>query len=803
MVSSINNLSNDTNKQSNIIYSKCVSSDEVYYNITEYNDIHKGELKKLRKKYKQLVDAFERIATSINRHAIKVINSKYLVLSYEYDEYKLYLQNNTKIVDIERTGECTYEHVLIDDNDSDKVIIFAFKDAQQIKDLFLDNKYYYFKNVFTYKHVPKVEDFKDEDLYLIQNYIGADATKILKKMDHIRYEILKMLYDFTKDKVIYNSSAFILAKHNNKIIFPKVEKHPTLHEYGTIPAPDELYNKLINVNLHDSEKELILKELGKLNKDHNILVMAYALGSLLANVVNYNPLPYLILYGRANCGKTVTANLFSFFSIQADRTTTYQIMKTCQGHGCGYFVLDEPQKLSKDVLQQLKDIATKEKYIRTYGKTGQKYAFKVGGIISANSIYEIQSKNIDDLQGFFRRNLVIKLNENDNLKNVNRTVRFLQSHKKELLKTFIDFLLVQDADQLIEDYLSINISESESQYKFILFSLNLLKKLFDSYDIEFLTDDRINELISRLKETETEFQQDVMKDEDVGEMIEQIIYNDLLKIMHSHDRESHKLQDYAVLNEYSEPLYKSKGYTIYYMKYKKRIAINKTGQQRLIKILNKEYGTNYPEQMSQKFFMEKLREKGINANIKQARISNKVGAVVPRCLFIELEYNEDLNKYIDVLNIIKHNVYRVSSTNNMFLGEIYYDKILEVAKTQNIPKKQVDEAINYLKLKNYLFISDSDGIISFSWSSLCDLVESCTCIEKDDELIKLDEDIINELLTTMQALQNIMGGKAISFKQIKENISNMTDDELFEAINKLKWRGDIDEPKPNYYKVTT
>ena len=181
-------------------------------------------------------------------------------------------------MDIERTKECTYEHKLIDDN-NDKILIFAFRDAQEIKDLFLNTNYYHFKNVFTYKYIPKIEDYKNNNIYNIQNYIGADATKIIKKRDYIRYEILKILKDFIKNRISYKSSALILTKQDNKIIFPEVEKHPTLHEYNTIPTPEQLYKELINIDLSREEKETILKELSKLDRDHNILVMAYAIGT--------------------------------------------------------------------------------------------------------------------------------------------------------------------------------------------------------------------------------------------------------------------------------------------------------------------------------------------------------------------------------------------------------------------------------------------------------------------------------------------------------------------------------------------
>ena len=796
MNNGINNLSNNQNdninKSMEIIYKKEIDTNELGYFINEYNDINKPIFKKLKKKYPELQETLEQIATSSNKHTIKIITALQLLLVKEYYEYKIYLQNNLKIIDIERTGECTYNNTILDKNDN-KILVFAFRDAQEIKDLFLNTKYYYFKDVFTYKYVPKTEDYKNNSIYGIQNYIGADATKIIKKMDNIRYEILKMLNEFMKNRISYKSSALIITKQDNKIIFPEVEKHPTLHEYNTIPTPDQIYKELININITSSEKENILKELSKLDRDHNILVMAYAIGTLLIDIIPYQTTPYLILYGHSNCGKTITANLFNFFNIQSDRTTTTQIMRTAQGYGCGYFVLDEPKSLNNDVIQLLKDLATKRKYIKSYGKTGQKYMFKVGGIISANSIYEIKTKNIDDLNAFFRRNIVIKINENDSINNIDKTINYLQDNKNELIKTFIDYITEQDPQELINKYEAINTDEK--QYKFIIFSLNMLKELFNQYGIGYLTDARINEIINRLKETEKEFQQDILKDDNIITMIEQIIYNDLLKIATLKDREPEKLNDLNTLNKYSEILYKQHGYTIYYMRDKKRIAINKIGQQRIIKTLNKEYGTNYPEQTTQQYLRDKLKEKGINAEITQKRISNIPKTIKPKCLFIEIPYNYDLKEYEKIIDIIKV----IADMNG---GIIEINEIKEQSKKREITEIQINDCIN--ALQHYEIIKEIEKDI---YEVNIQELEKATEPEPQDNPEETQEpepqgqDNTEKVRNTIYALQNIFGNDLIDFYSIKEQIQNMTDEEIEQELNKLKYIGEIDEPKPYKYRI--
>ncbi|AEH07585.1 hypothetical protein [Methanothermococcus okinawensis] len=787
------NQNTNIKESTNILYKKEISTNEMDYFIGSYSDINKPIFKRLRKIYPFLDEELQKIATSSNKHNIKIIIGLQLVLAYDHQEYKLYLQNNIKLIDNETTGACTYNHTILDEN-SDKTLVFAFQNAEEIIDLFLKNKYYYFKNVFTYKYVPKVEDYKNNDIYAIQKYISIDATKIIKKMDGIRYEILKMLYGFLKDRIIYKSSALILAEYNNKIIFPEVEKAPEMHDYNAIPTPEELYHELSNINIDDNKKRMLLTELTKLNKDHNILTMAYYMGTLLIPIINYETTPYLILYGDSNCGKTKTANLFNFANIQSDRTTTTQIMRTCHGYGCGYFVLDEPKTISNDVLQMLKDISTKKRYTKSYGKTGQKYIFKMGGIISANSIYEIRTKSPEDMQAFIRRNIVLKLNEDDKLTNINNVVRKLEKENLSLKKIFIDFLMSKNPQELIIQYESIDTDEE--QYKFIIFGLRLLKELFDSFGINFLTDERINEIINRLKETEREFQQDILKDDNIVEMIEQIIYNNTINTISLDNKNPCDLTDTKVLNEYTDILYRRYGYTIYYMDDKKRIAINKVGQLKLIKTLNKQYGTNYPEQTTQEWLAEKLKEKGIYVEISRKRISNRPDAIIPRCLFIEIPYNYDLQDYSNLIDIIIPmceigqgwiNTQELKEKATVKSIELYkVSECMNLLKHYNLIEEEKEEncKINIKKLKNMVEIGDESGGKSRDMSLPGKKEQPCG----------------DKVFYVMTTLTSIFGSDPIDYDTIKEQ-SGMDEEELDKALTKLKWDGYIDEPRPGKYRM--
>ena len=766
------------------IYKEVINSTEKYYKT--------NELDELKYKYKTLKKAFRDIEQSSNKHTVKEELKTYLTIEYTNKEYNIFIQDIIKLTDIETTGagQSTYP---IKETEKDKILVFSFKEAEKIKDIFLNREYYSIKDILTYRHyTPKtLKEYKDDSLFSILEYLSTDATKRIKKDHNLRYKILDLLNNIIyKNKL--TSSVLTLKEYKNKIIFPEVIKSPEMHEYNTIPTPEEIFKELARIKLNDKTKTSLLNELTKLNKDHNILTMAYFIGTLLIPIINYETTPYLILYGEAEGGKTKTANLFNFFTVQSDRTTTTQIMRTAQGYGCGYFVLDEPKTLNNDVIQLLKDLATKKKYVKTYGKTGQKYIFKTGGIISANNIYEIKTKNPDDLNAFFRRNIVIKINENDKIQNISNTIRKLEGKNKELKNIFIEYLTGQDPQELINKYESINTDEE--QYKFIIFSLEMLKELFNKYGIEVLTDTRIKEIINRLKETEKEFQQDILKDDNIITMIEQIIYNDLLKIATLKDREPEKLNELDTLNKYSEILYKQHGYTIYYMKDKKRIAINKTGQQKLIKILNKEYGTNYPEQTTQKYLMDKLTEKAIYAKIKQARISNNKNATQPRCLFIEIPYNYDLAEYKDIINII-------IAISGIYEGKIDTNEVKEHAKKKGIKEIQINECIN--ALKHYEIIKEIEReIYEVNIKELEKATETQENEpEQQDTPAEKPKNNTEKVINTIRTLKNIFGNDLIDFESIKEQIQDMTEEEIQDELDKLKYIGDIDQPRPNKYRI--
>jgi len=68
------------------------------------------DLKELKKKYSELSDKLERIETSSNRHTVKLIIETYLTVEYSNETFNLMLKEIHKILDIERTGDTTYEN---------------------------------------------------------------------------------------------------------------------------------------------------------------------------------------------------------------------------------------------------------------------------------------------------------------------------------------------------------------------------------------------------------------------------------------------------------------------------------------------------------------------------------------------------------------------------------------------------------------------------------------------------------------------------------------------------------------------
>jgi hypothetical protein len=228
------------------------------------------------------------------------------------------------------------------------------------------------------------------------------------------------------------------------------------------------------------------------------------------------------------------------------------------------------------------------------------------------------------------------------------------------------------------------------------------------------------------------------------------------------------------------------------MKDKKRIAINKTGQQKLIKILNREYGTNYPEQTTQKYLLDKLTEKGIYAKIKQARISNNKNATQPRCLFIEIPYNYDLLEYKDIINIM----IVIADMNGGIIG---INEIKEHAEKRGIKEIQINDCIN--ALKHYEIIKE---IEKDTYEVNIKELEKATEPEPQETQEpepQQEQDNSEKVLNVLTALKNIFGNDLIDFESIRDQLPEMTEEEIQDELDKLYRAGDIDQPRPNKYRI--
>ena len=757
------------------------------------------DLKELKKKYPELSDKLERIETSSNRHTVKLIIETYLTVEYSNETFNLMLKEIHKILDIERTGDTTYEN-----EHTAKIVdylIFSFKSAKEIKDIFLNKKYYNINNIFTFRNsLTKTGNYEGEDLFNVLDYISSDAVKILKKNFNWLYDILSLLKQIIYQKEI-TSSVLTICEYDGKLIFPKVVKNPVLHDYASIPTPEDLHERITSQNISDEDKHKLLSLLTNLNKDHNILVMAYFLATLLINVVHPD-VPYLILYGGAGAGKTKTADIFKFINIQSDRLTETQLRRSCHGYGCGFFLLDEPAYISNEVINMMKEMATNALYKKPYGRTGQLYLFKVGGIIASNNPYNIQTKTPDDLKGFLRRNLTVKIKDDDRIEGIGDIIKKLLKEHLKIKKVFIDWILSQNPEILKEHYSMITKSyiidnygidingEQEEAYKFIVFGLELLSKFFIDNGFNFIDKNRIKQILHRLKEDEKEFTKDIMNDDNIVEMIEQIIFNDLLKISAMKDREPETLVSPDTINKYSELLYNTNGYTMYFVetKKKKRICINQTGLIKLIKRLNSEYGTNYPEQINLSYFMEKLREKGINAEIAQKRISPNPRAKKPKALFIDVPYNFEVKDYEDILIVLK-------VLSDVFNGKIPKLEFRDACLSKDIPETRILEGL--MALKAYGLVKEEEDYLVVNVRELNNILEEDS---QEDEEIKSEEEIVKE---TIEELSNEYG-EVLEFaihERLKEKGYGISEKKLEEILKKLEKRGDIYKTPSGKWKI--
>jgi len=675
------------------------------------------------KKYPALKKDLQNVDPSEKK--IWVTESEYLVLKYKNKMYELMFLNYLKVT-ISNTDGSGFDKDLI--NSRKETLVFRFNKIEHIRDIYLNRDYFSIKNIITIKNNNiKSESLKIENIADILNYVSTDATKNfikpeLENMDRIM-ELVKNACGREKKK----SCVFtIVENEDGSLELPEVEHNPIMHPYSSIPGPDELFEKLEKVSIDDGKKKELLRRLTTLNRDHNIATMAYFLGTLLVNVVKYETTPYLILYQGSNCGKTKTAELFDFFKVNSDGLNPYRYKNACNGWGCGFTLIDEPSKMNKQLIDHLKDMATSEKYNRVEQNTRKAYIYKVGGLIASNNIYEINTANPEDLKAFFRRNVVLKLGETDKLSGIGNTMRYLDKHKTELKKIFIDFVLGQNSKELLKMYDAIE--EEDAQYKFMIFSLKLLKRLFTHHGIDFISESDIVRIIERMKETEKEFESDVLNDINIVEMIEQIIYNDIVRRATGEDKDPLKFAKIETLNKYTETVFKEQGYTIRYLKDGKiRIGISKTGLPKLLSKLNKDYATNYPENVGLEYFVEKLRNRGVSAKIGRARMGGNDFRV--RGIIIDYDrQNKDISKYMDILNIIIP-LAKISG------GKVEASEIINYCESRGIKQERYKEGFRVMLENEYLKETDEKGIYIVDFSKM-KLVEDSNIPEEEFEEIE-------------------------------------------------------------------
>jgi chromosome segregation protein len=783
-----------------IVYDNPIEETEKIYS-PKGEGMHRAlNLKELKKKYPESDELFKRLEST--EHTVKLTIKTRMVVEYKNDTFTLKIIETHKIDDMWKTsfGWDKQTHTL----KNIEYFIFSFKSAREIEDIFLNKRHYNIDSILTYRgNTVRTGNYEGENLFNILDYVASGTVKLLYKNNDLAYKILSILKQIIHQKEI-TSSILTICEHDNKLVFPEVIKSPILHDYSSMPTPDEWYEQLNSITVSSDETKELLHQLTKLNKDHNILVMSYFLATLLNGLI-YPTIPYLMIYGSAGKGKTTTADIFKFFDIQTDRPTTYQIMKTCHGYACGFFLLDEPKSLSKDVIDMLKSLSTKPIYRRVYGKTGQKYVFKVGGIITTNNPYDIDTKTPDDLKGFLRRNIPIKIKETDYIEGITNTIEKLKTkgHLK-IKKIFIDWILSQNPETIKEHYEKITKQYllekygidveggQELAYKFIVFGLELLNKLFNDNGIDdFINKNRIGQILHRIKEDEKEYVRDIMNDDNIVEMIEQMIFNDLLRISTMKDREPELLTSPDVINKYSELLYNTNGYTMYFVenKKKKRICINRTGLIRLIKRLNSEYGTNYPEQININYFMEKLREKDINAEIAQKRISPNPRAKKPKALFIEVPYNFEIKSYEDILIVLK-------VLSDMSNGKLPKSEFKDTCLSRGILETRILEGL--IALKAYGIVKEEEGYLHVNIKELNNILEE-EYEEEHEEPLSI-EDAVKETIKELEKEQNEVPEHTL-LKKLNSKGYDIDEDSLEKILNKLKLYGEIHEVRSGRWKI--
>ncbi|ENN96034.1 hypothetical protein J422_04595 [Methanocaldococcus villosus KIN24-T80] len=589
---------------------------------------------------------FYREVKELKKKIIKSIY--YMVIAKEKRHYVFKFNIYKIVIDLKKKKELMAEgkeeKEALEEATTKEIIeypIFKFMDLNQFRDIILNKNYVVVKGITTIRNnnLKNEYELRFEDITGLLNYVSTDATReVIKKVKNALDVLIDAIEWFANNKTYESSCLFRVLERDGKLTIPKVEHHPILHQYESYPTPEEYYKMLMETTYTEEEKKQLLETLYKLNKPHNVLVMAYFLASLLVGVVDYEITPFLILYGKSGKGKSKTARIFNFVDIKTDRLTEYQYKVYANGWGCGFGLLDECKELRNELIQLLKENATSPIYDK---KHGQKYRhiYKLCGILTCNDIFDLKTNNPDDLAGFLRRQLTYKVRDEDIIEGIGKDIKYLLKNRLKLQKIFIDWILKQDPQELREVYETI---EEEEQYKFIYFGLGLLFKFWadNGFDVN---KEYYKEILRMLKAGEQEFKKDVMNDEGIIDILHEVVYNRLLELVKSIPWGDKKvsieeLEDWDILNHYAIELMKKEGYTIYRLERedKIRIAIQQRGLIKLLSVLKKRFKMNYPDKITLEWFANKLREdhEDHNIEIKQIKISGKK---FYKCLVIDLK----------------------------------------------------------------------------------------------------------------------------------------------------------------------
>ena len=602
---------------------------------------------------------FYREVKEVNKNGRKVIKSIYYMVIerdkrhyvFKFNIYKIIKDLNKKR---ELMSEGKEENEALEEATTKVIIeypIFKIMDLKQYRDVILNKSYAVAKGLTTIRNnnIKNEFELRFEDILGLLNYVSTDATKeVIKKVKNALDVLIDAIEWFANNRTYESSCLFRILEREGKIYIPKVEHHPTLHQYESHPTPEEYYKTLMKTEYTEEEKKQLLETLHKLNKPHNILTMAYFLSSLLVGIIDYEITPFLILYGKSGKGKSSTARIFNFVEIKTDRLTDYQYKVYANGWGCGFGLLDECKELRNELIQLLKENATSPMYDKKHGQK-YKHIYKLCGVLTCNDIFDLKTNNPDDLAGFLRRQLTYKVRDEDIIEGIAKDVKYLLKNRLKLQRMFIDWILSQNPKELIEVYEEI---EEDAQYKFIYFGLGLLFKFWNDngfdVDVEYY-----KSILKMLKEGEQQFKKDVINDEGIIEILHEVIYNRLLELVKSLPKGNRKvsvddLEDWDILNAYAVELMKKEGYTIYRTKKEEtiRIAIQQRGLVKLLSVLKKRFKMNYPDKITLEWLANKLKEDYKDYTIeikKEGRIGVKK---VKNCMIIELPEEDKETKEV-------------------------------------------------------------------------------------------------------------------------------------------------------------